>query len=230
MRKGDFVEPNDLAFARQLAQFARVLQTLASELDVSAQDLEAIQADAKAMQYAIASQQNGETLKKAWTTFKTSLRGGKAGQANVYPVVAQLPEIPASVPDGVEARFREWARRIKVHKNYRSSYGTQLGIVSTPVAAQPTHNAQPKIFDLGISGGRVFLKWRKGRYDGIHIYRKRGNERYILVGTDLKPNWIDTTPLPAEPEIWTYKIVYLKDDEEVGQMSAEGELMVVGLR
>lgn len=231
MRKGDFVEASDPEFASQLERFAHTLESLATELDISAEELAEIKADAKAMHYAVARQKEGENLKKAWTKFKTSLRGGEQGKENVFPVFAVPEEIPALVPDGVEARFRKCAQRIKVHKKYKPSYGVQLGIVARATTAQPTYLAQPKIVDLGISGGKVYLKWRKGRYDGIHIYRRRGQEQtYVLVGTDLKPNWVDPTPLPTDPEVWTYKIVYLKDDQEVGQMSAEGQLMVVGLR
>lgn len=229
MRKGDFVEAQDRKFAGQLRIFANNLVPLADSLGISAEDLATIQADAYAMEFAVSTQQSMESLRKSWTLFKDNLRGGKQGKTNMIPGFGDPLAPPPLVLDGVEARFRKWAQRIKAHKNYSVSIGSQLGIVSGPVAGISSSSGKPTIFELGISGSRVFLKWRKGRYDGINIYRKRKDQAFQLAGTDLKPNWMDPAPLPTEPEVWIYKIIYIKDDQEVGEFSDESQVLVVGL-
>lgn len=58
--------------------------------------------------------------------------------------------------------------------------------------------------------------------DGIHIYVDRSNSGvFTYLARDSKPNFIDNAPLPpaGQSAVWAYKVIYVKNDEEVGLVS-----------
>lgn len=67
------------------------------------------------------------------------------------------------------------------------------------------------------------LQYKKGAAEGINVYidRHDGNGFSTTPLRDTKPPFTDTTPVPADKDAvkWTYKAIYVIDDEEVGQMS-----------
>ncbi len=55
---------------------------------------------------------------------------------------------------------------------------------------------------------------------------KRGEADYAPLAFDSTPNYLDTTPLPASPEKWTYKAIFRTGDARVGQWSDEVSITV----
>lgn len=223
----DFVQRTDAEFAIQLSNFSNELATLGASLGITAAQITAAQADAAAFAYAVASQQATREFAKGFTRYKENLRASDVAITQAIPALV-LPTAPTAVKDGIETRFRELAARIKAAPNYTDAIGAQLGIVAEVASRTPDADAQPTILGLVTSGGKVVLQWQRGDYDGIYVYRKIDGGAYENVGVDTKPDWEDRRPLPATPQVWTYKIIYFMNDVEIGQFSDEASITVAG--
>lgn len=223
----DFVLRSDTEFSIQLSNFSNELSTLGASLGITPAQITAAQADAAAFAFAVAAKESIKEYAKGFTRFKEGLRSGKGPSTPAAPTFA-LPAAPPAVPEGVEQRFRDLAARIRTAPNYTEAIGAQLGIVAPQASRTPEADAQPAILGLALSGGKVILRWKKGAYDGIYVYRKIDGGAYEHVGVDTKPDWEDRRPMPATTQVWTYKIIYFLKDIEIGRFSAEASISVVG--
>lgn len=223
----DFVQRSDTEFSIQLSNFSNELATLGASLGISAEQIAAAEEDAAAFAFAVAAQESIKEYAKSFTRFKEDLRAGKRASTQAAPTLA-LPAAPSAVLVGVEQRFRDLAARIRTAPNYTEAIGAQLGIVAPQASRTPEADAQPAILGLVTSGGKVILRWKKGPYDGIYVYRKIDGGAYEHVGVDTKPDWEDRRPLPDATQVWTYKIIYFLKDKEIGRFSAEASISVVG--
>ena len=81
------------------------------------------------------------------------------------------------------------------------------------------------------SKSSLFIRWGWGGHgdylDAIDILVDRGSGYTHLV-TDTTPNYIDSTPLPATAQKWTYKAIFKVGDARVGQWSDEVSITVGG--
>ncbi|MBM6498212.1 hypothetical protein [Flavobacterium macrobrachii] len=120
---------------------------------------------------------------------------------------------------GIQSRFLIQAKRIKAHKNYTEAIGQNLGIEGTFSNRMPLENVQP-ILKAVMNGGRVNLQWKKSTYDAIIIEKDTGSG-FVFLDKDLRPNFVDTTPLPSgsESAVWRYRAMYMFKDEKVGSWS-----------
>ncbi|MGL6140689.1 MAG: hypothetical protein ACRC2M_25560 [Planktothrix sp.] len=223
----DFVKRPDGEFSLQLNTFSTKLDTLGAGLGISPAQIAGAKADAALFAYVNTGQQTTKDFSKGWTTYKNDLRSNPNGDTQDIPVI-NLPTSPATTENGIEARFRALAGQIKSSPNYTDAIGVQLGIVGTESAGPSATEAQPRILGLSVTGGTVLLRWQKGSFDGINIYKKKDNGSYTQVGVDTKPDWNDKQGLPPTSETWTYKIIYFIDDSEVGLFSDEATINVGG--
>lgn len=228
MTKTDFVKSSDALFCEQLGKMASNIDTYKTILGITDEEVDEIKLDYKGFTFVLNTLKDVPEFGKSWTSYKDNLRKSKTEVASVFPVFT-LPENPAPAPlaNGLEMRFRELAKKMKAHAGYTDAIGQQLGIVADSVAPPNTEEAKAIIKQLKVTGGKVLLKWTKGPFDGINIYRKRGNGAFEFVGFDMSPDWTDNTPLPATFENWTYRIIYVRKDVEVGHFSNEVSVGVV---
>src|SRR6266446_1189694 len=64
------------------------------------------------------------------------------------------------------------------------------------------------------SGGHPNLRWTKGKFDGVEIWKDSGTG-LVKLDRDMRPDYIDKTNLPANgtAAVWRYKMIYLMNDE-----------------
>ena len=165
------------------------------------------------------------------TKYKEELRDGiDAGATpSVVPTPPALGTAPASVAPGILKRATAIAQRIKKHITYTEADGLDLGLIGTEI----THdydNLKPQI-SVRYKAGHPEIVWTKQGMDGIHLYVDRTNSgSFAFCAHDSKPNYLDNTALPpnGKSEVWQYKVIYVKNDEEVGQFSDVLVVTVVG--
>ncbi|MGC4023066.1 MAG: hypothetical protein QM734_14540 [Cyclobacteriaceae bacterium] len=128
----------------------------------------------------------------------------------------------------VEQRFRLLVQRLIHSPAYTTAIGEDLGIEGPAINMTPA-NLKPAFFIELSSGGYPNLRWTKGRTDGVEIW-KDGGQGFVKLDRDMKPDYIDKSNLPPAGTlaIWKYKMIYVVNDEVVGNWSDVVSVTVVG--
>jgi hypothetical protein len=175
--------------------------------------------------FAINLAYQAKRFSQACTTFRNTQvksKQTKVGLIQKIPVftAARVPETLAP-PDAL-GYLQKVIRRLKAQSNYERSTGVNLRIVSMPRTAPSLTDAMPKGKLISLPNSVVRIDWKKGKFHGVAIYSKRGDETdWTLLDKDNYSPYIDTRP-PLEagkPEIRYYKFVYLYEDKRVGTFS-----------
>jgi len=215
-----FLQKNDEKFAVQLTNFSSKLPGYKDIFSISDAELAEAEADSVYFTWAVTSAKKITDYKKSWIGFKNILRLDTGNpELNPVPETSTITPIPDEVLPGIQSRFLIQAKRIKAHKNYTEAIGQNLGIEGTFSNRMPLENVQP-ILKAVMNGGRVNLQWKKSTYDAIIIEKDTGSG-FVFLDKDLRPNFVDTTPLPAgnESAVWRYRAMYMFKDEKVGNWS-----------
>ncbi|HQU84889.1 MAG TPA: hypothetical protein PKY59_17250 [Pyrinomonadaceae bacterium] len=134
-----------------------------------------------------------------------------------------VPELPAVMfPSNAIAYLQRIFKRIKAQETYSETLGIALGIVPQKAAPRNNDQAKPKGNASALPNNVVRVDWRKGKFDGVIVYSKRGGETSLSeLSRDIKPPFIDTRlPLEAgKPEVRQYQLWYMIDDKPVGKGS-----------
>lgn len=158
--------------------------------------------------------------------YKKELVSGKTnGQ---QPVPPALGAAPAAVDSGIFIRAGSIGKRIKAHYLYTIADGSDLGLEGTVVQAENPNDMKPKIKLKLTEGGHPQVIWKRKNSDGIDIYADKG-AGFVFLATDLKPNYTDTSPLPAGAAIWHYRCIYRKNDKQIGMWSDVASITVTGI-
>lgn len=183
------------------------------------------------------------------TAYKNEVRDGvPAGAEPSVPPVA--PSIPTGVPPvtapGGYARAIALGNSIKAKKNYTIADGQDLNLEGAEIVVGDPSTFKPVITIVTGSNGKPELKWKKqAGTNGIHIFMKISGTSggttpapgpipapagFVFIGTDTQPDFVDNTPLPPEGQTQqrTYKAIYFKNEQNVGQFSEEVKITVTG--
>jgi hypothetical protein len=112
------------------------------------------------------------------------------------------------------------------HKPDHKAIGIQLGIEGPVVADENPDTAKPLIAELSVVASKVTLKWKKGSFSGIRVFKKVDGGEFALTGFSVSPPYTDKSPLPSTAQVWSYMIQYFIDDNEVGLISDPSSISV----
>ncbi len=109
--------------------------------------------------------------------------------------------------------------RISRHLNYTTAIGEDLGIEAPVVPVLPVI-AKPVFRIELIDGGYPMLRWTKGKFAGVEIWKDSG-QGYAKLERISKTTFIDKSDLPAVglSSVWRYKMIYIVNDEITGNWS-----------
>ena len=230
MSKSDYVKSGNQAFATQQLTFRNAVGSYAGVLNLTAEQIAAQAADAVYFAYEL---ERGTVLtnsSRQSSTWLTLIRKGGTPPPSGAPVDPTLPETVAAVNPDIEGRFRALVRQIKAHPAYNEAIGLALGIEGPQGSGPDLNQIQPEL-KLTVAGNKVEVGWgwqgHSSKLDMIEILVNRG-AGFTLLTFDSTPGYTDTAPHPATPEKWTYKAIYRKGDEQVGQWSPEVSVTVGG--
>ena len=153
--------------------------------------------------------------------YKNNLLEGDLNIAlGAFPIMSVAAATPTITTSGMMIRLRRMVKRIKANTAYSESIGQDLGVI-TNLLNKFSAEIKPKL-KIKLLAGKAVLKWVKGGYKAVDIYVDRhDNKGYLLLATSLKATYTDNTALPTGISAvqWSYKIIYKKGDEQVGEFS-----------
>jgi hypothetical protein len=224
-----FIEKNDEKFELQLSNYALKLPTYATILGIDATTIAAFAADSACFSYIMTGFKAVETFSSNVSNFKKTLRhGGQNQLLSGYPELPDLGTPPTLVAADIQLRFSNHAQILKKHPNYTTAIGQDLGIVAAASSFDPSTGKPAFKIELS-NGGHPHLKWIKSGFQGVEIWKDAGNG-FAFLDKDFRPDFTDKKDLPAvgETAIWKYKMIYLYNDERVGDWSDEVSVTVTG--
>ncbi len=226
MARSNYIPDDDNGKAALFERFRDTIPTYATALGITAGEVADQAEDATWFRYilnhSIAMRDSGSQ----WTSYKNALLSGTGGA--VQPITPALPvPTPNSVELGILTRFRDLVRRLKTSPNYLEATGEALGIIGPDSADEDPATLTPEI-SLRSSGGQVEVLWNKGSQEGVEIQKDSGNGQWTFLALDTRPNYIDTTPMPATSAKWKYRAIYSNDAQRTGQWSKVAEILVGG--
>jgi hypothetical protein len=224
----DYIEIEDLKFIVQVSNVAEKLPGYAALLGITAAQLASLRNDADFLSFAVLGSVNADDYKQNWTKIKNEARYGSD-----EPIISPFPEPvnvttpPTIVAPGVEKRFRELVNIIKANPNCTPGIREALGIEKDETVFNP--NEGKPTFKIELNSGSPVLKWKKGQYEGVEVWVNRGSG-FVKAERDLRPPFVDKHTLPpvGQSAVWTYKMIYLLNDETIGQWSSEEKVTVFG--
>lgn len=223
-----FIVLSDAGFGIQLENFNAKLPNYATVLGVSTTELSVLKTDTDYYLEVLVAQSKFQTYAEAVTKYKDLLCYGNGTEVlGSFPTV---PTIPSAPPAGanVQERFSKLAQRIKGSPNYSKSIGEDLGIEAKEEPFDP-QAGKPEIKTAFSSGGHPVLKWKKGKYQGVEVWKNTGTG-WQKLDIDTSPDYTDKTALPAagQTAVWQYKMIYLYKDAQAGNWSDEATVTVSG--
>jgi hypothetical protein len=234
----DFVKQNANEYADQLDQFSNSLNKedgSATELAIKyrysdAQRLEA-KNDANYVRFWTTKHGAGIDYSKAWTEKGEEIRHGKGITITAFPVGADVSSPPTAVLPGTDTRFREKAKWAKGQTNI---YGPGDGItMAIEVISSPFVPADGKpVLKITVStGGHPKIEYPKSKYQGINLYKNSGDGKWAFLVTCNDPSCVDLSTMTGLglSAAWGYKAMYLFGGKEVGYISLETFISVLGV-
>lgn len=199
-------------------------------LNLDATKLADLRKDWTLMAYLLGSTVAVSTYSTSLTTFKNILRrGGDLGTLPPTPVLAAAPPITKG---GMEGRFRELVQDAVRSSAMTDAIAQDLGIVApaTNSSSKTIDQAAPAFKLQYSSGGYPLIIWKKGSFQGVEIHKSKDGINFSKLDKDFKPDFTDKSelPEPSKAELWFYKLIYLINDEQVGQWSAVQSISVHG--
>jgi len=225
---GSFIEQNDEAFDAQLYHFWARLVVIGPDLGFTAEEIDDAKADSVYWSYSLKADYSVEKYADDYKKSKELLRrGGKEAIFKGLPVPPSLGTAPALVAANIQRRFSLRAKKAKASPNYSKGIGEDLGIEATRQVFYP-NLGKPQL-TISLNVGHPVIKYTKGKFDGIAIYKDSG-DGFVLLATALKPTYTDKTALPTKDDgkVWKYKAIYIWQSEETGKWSDEASVVVMG--
>lgn len=224
-----YLELSDEKLAVQLTNFSSKIEVYGPTFGLSAAEVTIIKNDADYFFWTVVNYKKMATNKKNWTAFKTILKTKpNTLTVNPAPIPAALDPAPTAVAPGIIYRFTSTVNRIKAHPAYTTAIGKNLGVEQASASKANNDHAKPVLKAI-VRGGKVDLKWKKGKFTGILIEKDSG-QGYVALDKDFQPPFTDPTPLPevGQTALWKYRASYLINDNKVGLQSDVVTITVTG--
>ena len=226
----DFVKDNDLEFTAQLEQLKDNLPTFLATLGLTPADQTLATDMANSMSYIVLRNNAVPGFAQSWTKLRDQVRLGKGGNMlQPFPAPPDVTTPPATILINVESQYRGLTSRIKSATGYTPGIGEALGIEAPKEV--PDFSTYKPVFTLELAALQVLIKWKKLQSQGINIYKKIDNGSWFKLDFDGTPNYLDKSALPPAGvnQQWSYRLRYVKGDEEIGEYSEVMSITVAGV-
>jgi len=227
-----FIAKDEESFMIQLNTFADKIDQYKLTLDIAQAKVDSVKADREMFTFILPLNNQVQTYAQGFTGYKKLLRFGNNNEVlGAVPVLNfPPPPFPALVAANIDTRFRDLVQDCAGSPNFNDTIGQDLGIVAPVVPFDPTTGTP--VFSIELStGGYPNLKWKKGKFQGVEIWKDSGDAQgFKKLDRDMRPDYIDKSNLPpvGTSKVWKYKMIYLLDDEVAGNWSDELTVTVYG--
>ena len=196
-----FIEREEYDFLLRSARFCEKIELYADILGLDHGEILAYKNDNAQFNYVFANQTQYGSLAESYMRYKIS---------------------------NMQARFADLLYQCRNSSNYTTSIGEELGLNHS---SNSQKDFAPDVKMEYLSTGQPVLKWDKGNFDGVEIWKDSGNKAgYQQLAKSYTHRFIDTSPLPLKGicKLWKYCVIYLLKDEMVGSWSEEIEVVARG--
>lgn len=224
-----FIDKSDGGFGTQLNTFCNKVSTYQVTLGLDVAAIAALKKDRDFYLYVMTGLDSFQKFSQTMTSYKDLLRYGLNDEVlPAFPTIPTLGVAPAVAPANLQKRFARIVQQCAISVNYTKSIGEDLGIEAAVHPFDP-NAGKPVIKNSYSSGGHPLLMWKKGKFQGVEIWKNTG-ATWVKLDRDFNPDYIDKSELPpaGQSATWKYKMIYLYKDEPVGSYSDEVSVAVQG--
>lgn len=225
-KKKRYLPPTDSGRESWLKNLASKLSstTYSTKFSLTKAQTDGATADSMCFSYGLALVKAASTFEQQTVSHKDAYRNGPVGAIADTPIFIAPPNAPLlAVAPGIFVRICELVQLIKKNKNYSEDIGRDLGIIGVENAVSSAVADELKvIITAKQAGGKVVIKYVKGKVDGIMLECKRGNETvFTLVDKITKNTFSDSRPnlIAGQAEARQYRAWCIIKDEIVGVVS-----------
>jgi len=224
-----FIANDDEGFLLQLINFNDKVGAYAVTLGLVPDKITALEADEDLLIFVFQTMLQYRSFAESYTNYKLLLRWGNGSEVlGAVPTPPLVGVAPAVTSANVQKRFAEIIQDCVRSPNFTTAIGEDLGILAPQTPFNPAEGKP--VFTIAFSGGGYpVLKWKKGKYEGVEVWKKiSGN--WQRIDNDYKPDYTDKSDLPpaGQSAVWTYKLIYIYNEEQAGQWSDEVSVTVFG--
>jgi hypothetical protein len=200
--------------------FSTQAATNGTTLGLSAGEVTQIAADADNVLIMLDGIEAANTYREALTAYKALLFNSPADTPTEPVPTAPTTLVFGAGDDplpGIEARTREYARKIKASSAYTPDDGELYGII----AAEPAPPGTPTVLAEALTASQVRLKIGKEGYSVLAVDSRRGGGAWEQIGVSMTDEFIDTrAPLvDGAPEVREYLVQGMANNARVGPNS-----------
>lgn len=194
-----------------------------SSLGFSAGEVTAVVGDANWALYACRSASDSSSFASAWVEYRDRLLYGNPNDPLGATPGTTAPTVPVSTAPllGVVTRIRTTVKRVKGSPVYTPTMGEALRITPSGTAPDP-ESAKPNPRVRALPMFQSELRWARRSFPGVLLQGAReGEAGWTDLGVKTGSAHVDARPplVANKPEVRQYRMIYVKDDEPVGQWS-----------
>ena len=132
---------------------------------------------------------------KEATAYKSLMVSGPASEGSPLPGVLEFPDPPPPPPPGIQKRLFSLITRIKASAGYNDSIGHDLGVIATPSTTEHPVPEMTIAAELGTTGPRVRIDFKKYGHDGVWIETRINGSDWVFLAIDTVKPYLDERPL-----------------------------------
>jgi len=134
---------------------------------------------------------------KEATAHKQLMIGGIGNSSVNQPLPTPFPNPPPAPEPNIQKRLFSQITRIKASLNYTQAIGHDLGIIAASNSVEHLIPEPTVSVELGETGNRVRIDFKKYGHDGIWIESRINNGDWVFLAIDTIKPYYDERPLAA---------------------------------
>jgi hypothetical protein len=210
-----------------IEQFLNALKPMLALFDIEQQDYEILANDFEVLRDAYNCNVNSHDVAAANAKYKDlALYDRNHQQATAPRSEEKIFPSSSSLEGGYVWRLVELVNsKILPSPRYSADIGNQLHIVAP--ASQPVNwtTVQPTLAAVNDEAG-VHLGWGRGEAEGVLLEVNRNDGKgWQFLNIVSRAAYTDRAGQPPTPTVWKYRASYRHQDQNVGKVSAEVEVI-----
>ena len=227
-----FLSKNSTELSHQLSKFSNALPNHSKLLGFSEDEVDESINDAAFLAWLVKLKHLAKIHSKEINAFEKLVNNGDEGKTIelIIPSAIVYDKMPLSVAPGIINRFRAKAAKAKANKKCTRTVQIKLGIAPKTGTGAPTKN--PPDLKVAEEAGNIKISFHKYGHIAVNLYRDKGDGMGYGKSpykTLVKSPFIDKDiPTKGSTLTYKYKLVYMDDDNENGDFSAEISISLEG--
>jgi hypothetical protein len=159
---------------------------------------------------------------KEHTAFKHRVISGSGSDTVSHPQPSIFPDPPPAPTPGIQKRLFSLIVRIKASPGYTDAIGQDLGVIASPSTTEHPIPESSLAVELGATGPRVRIDFKKYGHDGIWIESRINGGDWAFLAIDTVKPYLDERPITPGNlhETREYRLRWWDKSQPNGEWSA----------